>query len=232
MLTLLTFPAGFGDFSLSPFCSKAAYLLQMSGQTWQRRDLNDPRKTPMGKLPVLQLANGELIADTWNIRSYLEELGADFDAGLNDDDRATAHLLARMVEEHLYFLLLADRWANDAVWPTLRDAFFAPIPRPIRVPITALIRRNIVKALEGQGVGRMSTTEQFTRADADLTLIADRLSRRPFLMADHPTAADASVAPVIGGLRDGPVETALTRRVRQDAVLSAYVDRMRETVPV
>ncbi len=55
MLTLLTFPAGFGDFSPSPFCTKAAYLLQMSGQTWQRRDISDRRKTPMGKLPELKL---------------------------------------------------------------------------------------------------------------------------------------------------------------------------------
>ncbi len=166
---------------------------------------------------MLQLPNGELIADTWTIRSYLEGQGASFDAGLADADRATAHMLARMVEEHLYFLLLSDRWANDAVWPSLRDAYFAAIPRPLRVPITALIRRNIVKTLEGQEVGRMNSDTQFTRADADLTLIPARpgparLTHRPCLMVDHPTAADAAVASVIGGLRDGPVETAFTRR--------------------
>ena len=58
------------------------------------------------------------------------------------------------------------------------------------------------------------------------------LSAAGFTPGKVVASPDAVEAPVIGGLRDGPVETALTRRVRQDAVLSAYVDRMRETVPV
>ncbi len=45
MLMLYTFPAGFGQFSLSPFCVKAAALLKLSGLDWARRDLDDPRHT-------------------------------------------------------------------------------------------------------------------------------------------------------------------------------------------
>lgn len=232
MLTLLTFPADFGDFSLSPFCTKAAYLLGMSDETWQRQDVTNPRAMPRGKLPVLQLGDGQRIADSWAIRLYLESRGARFDEGLSEEDREDAHLLARMAEEHLYFLLLSDRWANDAVWPAVRQAFFGSLPAPLRGPITLLARRSILKALDGQGIGRMSRQEQLDRAGADLRVFSARLATRPFLMADHPTAADASVAPVVGGLRDGPVDTALTRRVKDNAILSAYVDRMRKAVPL
>lgn len=232
MLTLLTFPAGFGEFSLSPFCTKAAWLLALSGEAWQRRDVTDPRGMPHGKLPVLLLADGTRIADSWAIRAFLEGRGAQFDEGLSQEDRHLAHLLERMAEEHLYFLLLADRWANDESWPAVRAGFFGSLPGPARRPVSWLVRRGILGALEGQGIGRMTPAEQLDRAEADLAVISARFGTRPFLMADRPTAADASVAPMIGGLRDGPVATPLTRRVRDDAILSAYVDRMRETVPI
>lgn len=70
MLKLLTYPSAMGEFSPSPFCTKAALLLQMSGQPWEREDTSDPRKTRYGKLPVLR-AGGEVIADSDNIRAWL-----------------------------------------------------------------------------------------------------------------------------------------------------------------
>ena len=232
MLTLLTFPAGFGDFSLSPFCTKVAWLLEMSGETWQRQDVINPRRLPKQKLPVLQLANGRMISDSRVIRAYLDERGGHFDTGLTAEARDMALLFERMVEEHLYFLLLTDRWANDAVWPAVRQAFFGSIPGLVRRPVTGMARRSILRDLQGQGIGRMSPEERMQRADADLKVIAAQLSDRPFLLTDHPTAADASVAAIVTALRDTPVATALTRRVRNDAVLSDYVDRMRETLPL
>ena len=65
MLTLVTYPAGLGAFSLSPFCVKAALLLQTSGQPWQRRDSVDPRKTPHGKLTVEWFLDGNLLTTIW-----------------------------------------------------------------------------------------------------------------------------------------------------------------------
>jgi len=44
MLTLYTFAAGFGAFSYSPICTKAAYLLNMAGAQWQRSDMDDPQR--------------------------------------------------------------------------------------------------------------------------------------------------------------------------------------------
>ncbi|PCH65691.1 MAG: hypothetical protein COC12_14250, partial [Rhodobacteraceae bacterium] len=87
MLTLLTFSKGFGLFSLSPFCVKAAYLLQASGQKWRREDLIEPSAMPHRKLPVLRTDDG-LIGDSEAIRGWLESKGADFDPGLSDLQKA------------------------------------------------------------------------------------------------------------------------------------------------
>lgn len=231
MLTLLTFPAGFGDFSFSPFCTKVAYLLTLGGFEWRREDLSDPRKMPMGKLPVLRDGDS-MIADSNAIRRYLEGLGADFDPGLTPLQRAQSHALIRMAEEHLYFLLLLDRWGNPAVWPEIRDAFFGSFPAPLRVAVGAMIRRDLMRGLHAQGIARFSEVERLERAERDLAVIREYLRHGPFLMGEAPTAADCAVVPILAGLRDGPVQTPLTRIVAQDAALSDHVDRMRAALPL
>jgi hypothetical protein len=71
MIDLLTYPPMNQQFSASPFCTKAACLLALSGQPWRREDMLDPRKMPYGKLPVIR-AEGRNIPDSDGIRAYLK----------------------------------------------------------------------------------------------------------------------------------------------------------------
>ena len=231
MLTLLTYPAGFGQFSLSPFCVKAACLLQISGLPWQRQDLKDPRKMPHGKLPVLK-TDQRLISDSEAIRVWLESKGADFDTGLSDLQKAFSHALIRMAEEHLYFHLVMDRWVSEDVWPTIRETYFDAIPRILRKPVTNGIRKNLLRGLNTQGIARFSPSERAARLEADLLALATILTTSPFLFGDHPTAADLSVAPMLGALKSTPVRTALVKRVANDRILTDYLTRMTQAVPL
>ncbi len=231
MLTLITFPAGFGQFSLSPFCNKAAMLLQSSGRQWRRRDTSDPRKMPNGKLPVLDTGAG-LVADSGGIRDWLERQGADFDSGLTAAQKARALTLTRMAEEHLYFHLVMDRWDNDAVWPTIRDTYFPAIPRLIRSPVTNRIRARVRAGLHTQGIARFPASERMARLEADLRAIAALLADTPFLFGARPVSADFSVASMLSGLRATPVATEITARLAGDAVLVAYLDRMNQAIPL
>ena len=144
MLTLLTYPRNAEVFSLSPFCVKAALLLNHAQAKWQRQDLRDPRKMPHQKLPVLRVGQ-ELISDSANIRRYLEAEGAEFDPGLGKRERAQAHSLIRMAEETLYFFVVRDRWDNDAVWPTIRDNYFQEVPFLLRRPVTGAYGDRCIK---------------------------------------------------------------------------------------
>ena len=121
MLTLLTFPSHYGEPGGSPFCIKAVCLLNMSAQSW-KSSLADVRKMPKAKLPVLKTTD-QMIPDSENIRSYLEQQGADFDKGLSDTERAASRAFIRMAEEHLYFHLVADRWLRDDVCQSLAIHF-------------------------------------------------------------------------------------------------------------
>jgi len=231
MLTLLTYPAGFGQFSLSAFCVKAACLLQLSGQPWQRQDLSDPRGMPHSKLPVLKTDQG-LISDSDNIRSWLESHGADFDPGLTDAQKGQAQAFIRMAEQDIYFYLVLDRWGNDAVWPTVRDTLFRGVPWLIRKPVANKLRRTLLKGLQTQGTGRFTDHERLERLGRNLTAIRAQLKDTAFLFADVPTSADLSVAPMLASLRDAPVQSEMAKRVADDIVLSDYVDRLATTVPL
>ncbi|WP_237212616.1 glutathione S-transferase family protein [Ruegeria lacuscaerulensis] len=231
MLTLLTFPAAFGLFSASPFCVKTALMLQHSGQRWQRSDMLDPRKMPHQKLPVLRTP-GRLVPDSDLIRDWLETQGADFDKGLSDVQKAQSRALIRMAEEHLYFQVVLDRWGNDEVWPILRDLFFTEIPALIRRPVSNSIRKSVLKGLGAQGVSRFSDMERKDRIERDLEAISAFLWQSPFLLGNHPTAADMSVGPVLASMRATPADTPLTRRIKQDNLLNSYVDRMEQAIPL
>jgi len=232
MLTLMTYPRNGAVFSLSPFCVKAALLLSFAKVPWQREDLNDPRKMPHRKLPVLRTAN-RLIADSSEIRRYLEEQGTDFDPELSVREKAQAQALASMAEDSLYFYVVRDRWDNDQVWPTIRDNYFSEIPALIRRPITGAIRRSVHQGLQFQGLGRFSDSDRMQRLDTQLLAISSLLKEHPFLMGNHLTSADLSVAAMLQALRSTMVQTPTVDRISGDVVLSGYVDRIfHEAVPL
>lgn len=225
MITLYTFPEGFGQFSYSPFCIKAAWLLNLSGETWARKDMNDPRKMPYGKLPAIGLTDGTTIPDSDNIRAHLEAEGHDFDADLTPRDKAASRAFIRMAEEHIYFHQVQDRWGDEANWVVIRRAYFGFLPSIIRGFVTNKLRKDLMKTMHGLGLGRMTVEERLERVDPDLVAIADQLDGRAFLFGDTPTAADASVGAILGGIIAAPGPTPLSRRVVNDPVLAAYVTR-------
>lgn len=225
MITLLTYPSVPGQFAASPFCTKAALLLTLSGHPWQRDDLLDPRKMPYGKLPAVRVEK-QIIADSDRIRAYLENTGTDFDAGLSDTDKSTARAFIRMAEEHMYFHLLLDRWGNDAVWPSIRDTYFAAVPGVLRGLIAGRLRKELLRGMRTQGLGRFTQAERMERIELDLQAIAIRLRQAPFLFGEVPTGADCSLGPMISACIASPLPTPLSQRVSQDKVLAAYAARM------
>lgn len=227
MITLLTYPAGFGAPAASPFCVKAIWLLDMSGQSWTRQDIADPRSMPKQKLPAIRDEN-TLIEDSDNIRAYLEQRGADFDAGLSDMEKATSRAFIRMAEEHMYFHIVMDRWGDDDVWPLIREEYFQMIPKVLRGFVTNKLRKTCLKGMHAQGLGRLTPAERLARIEPDLQAITVRLWHGAFLFGDQPTAADASVAAMLQNMRATPGKTLLKTRIAEDEILCRYIDRMED----
>ncbi len=228
MNTLVIYPAVFGEPSASPFCVKALCMLKAAGIEYEVEETADPRKAPKAKLPIMATDDG-VIADSDQIRDYLEHnAGIDFDEGLDRGDRAASRAMIRMVEEHIYFAIVCDRWGNDENWAHVREAFFSNIPFPVRGLISGHIRKQALASLNGQGMGRHSDTERFERVQKDIVAIRDTIGNKPFLFGDHPSAADMSVVAMLSAAVATPVETDTSRFIRNDSALAAYMKRGRE----
>lgn len=225
MMQLQTFGPGFGEPDASPFCLKAMCFLHMSDVDWQTVPNSDSRKAPYQKLPVL-VSGGDTIADSDNIRQYLEKsTGTDFDANLNDQQRAQSRAMIRMVEDHLYFCLVYDRWMTDESWMQLKNHFFSDMPLPLRLLIPDMVRRNVVRNLKAQGMGRLEYSRMLERASKDITAIKNILDEKDFLFGNSPGAADVSVVAVLTSIAANPIKTGLQQLVATDSQLSEYIAR-------
>lgn len=230
MLILHSFGPAFGEPSASPFCTKILAMLNATTLDWRADFSADSRRAPMQKLPVL--LDGDLvIPDSSAIRRHIEtRAGIDFDEGLSKLERSQAHCLSRMAEEHLYFTLVYHRWVLDRNWEDLKARFFSGIPWPMRGVIAKTVRKDVIRNLKGQGLGRFDEDSLVERSIHDLVAIMDTLGRKPFLFGDRPTSADYSVAPVLSALANLPNDGVMRCYVREDAQIMEYVSRCRDVM--
>lgn len=225
MITLTIYPESFGEPSASPFCTKALCMLQATGLSFQVDETPDPRKAPKQKLPIIK-HDGHVIPDSEQIREHIEAAADfDFNEGLTAEQRGISRAVTRMLEEHFYFAVVADRWGNDANWAHVKKAFFSDIPAIIRPIVTRMIRKQAIGQLNGQGIGRHTEEERFDRARRDVISVRTILGDKPFLFGDGPTAADYTAIPMLRSSIVTPVPTLLSDFIREDAKIMAYLER-------
>ena len=225
MITLYTFGPGFGLRDLSPFVRKAQLLLKMSGQPFQE-DRTGFRKAPKGKLPFID-DDGTLVADSAFIRDYIERTYAvDLDRALDTGQRARAWAIERMLEDHLYWVIIHTRWAVDENFTKGPAHFFDAVPAPARDQVRKQARERVLAALHGHGLGRHNADEIAALGRKTLDSLAVILGEGPFLFGNQPCGADATafgfVASALCPLFDAP----LRRAAEAHRNLIAYRDRM------
>lgn len=226
MITLHVFGSGQNLPDPSPFVMKAEMLLKMSGQPY-RSVRTDVRKAPKKKLPFITDGD-KVVADTFFIRAYLERTyGLDFDEGLTADERAVSWAFEKMLEEHLYFAVLYDRWVIDENFARGPAKFFERIPALMRSFIVSMVRKQIRQSIYAQGIGRHSWPEIVEIVTRDIDSLAILLGDKPFMMGDRITALDAIALPCAAGLltptySDSPLQAI----ARKHPKLIAYRDRM------
>ena len=224
-IILYTFGPYFGMPDPSPFVLKALTLLKMSGLPFVE-DRKGFTKAPKGKLPYID-DNGTIVADSTLIRLYLEKAhGLDFDAGLSPADAATGWALERMLEDHVYWLVLQERWVEDANFERGPKRFFDAVPRPVRPVVTAIVRRKMKRSLHLHGLGRHTEADRLALGKGDIAAMAGLLGDKPFLFGDSPHGADATLFAFTATLIDTDLQPKLTALTAPYPNLRSYVDRM------
>lgn len=232
MLQLVTLPAAFGMRNVSPFCLKAEMLLTCLELPFTLSEEVDPRKAPKGKLPYL-IADGKRIADSELITEYLEQLTkGQVYAGLSNEQRALGVALARLTEDHLYWLLVASRWLDDEWWPNVVQGFFGSFPGLLRPLVTRVARKQVARTYDLQGLGRHSLEEQKGFAVRDLDALQAAVPAEGFLFGPQPGIFDFTIAAMMAGVYDNQPATWVTELALPYENLCAYTERVQEAVGV
>ncbi len=225
MITLHVFGPAMGLPDASPFVMKAMALLRIAGFDYRtRRDA--PFKAPKGKLPFID-DDGEKIADSTFIRFHIEKkYDFDYDFGLTPEQKAKGWALEKLCEDHLYWLLIIDRWLDDENFARGPAHFFDTAPAPLRPFLRRMVRGNIRKAAYFQGLYRHNAEERRELARRGVAACAALLGDKPFLFGDEPRGADATLgALVMCGLC--PLSSGALRDAMQEAPnLVAYAQRI------
>lgn len=225
MITLYTFGPAFGLPDPSPFVMKAACLLKMAGMEY-RVDTTGFRRAPKGKLPYLRDGD-RVIADSTFIRLYLEErYRIDFDKGLSEKERGVAWAVEKMCEDHLYWLLIHERWLDAGNFTRGPVKFFERVPWPLRAPVQQLVRRQIRRSLHLQGLGRHTQADRALLGSRALAAIAAILDDNPYLLGSTPCAADATAFAFVAGVLCPVFDSALKAYAQSSPNLVAYRDRL------
>ena len=127
MITLYSFGPGFGLPDPSPFVTKVEVLLKMAKLPY-RTDMTGFTKAPKGKLPYIE-DDGAVVSDSAFIRWHIEQkYRIDFDKGLDASQKAIAWAFEKMVEDQLYWVMIDDRWMDDANFRRGPAKFFEQAP--------------------------------------------------------------------------------------------------------
>jgi glutathione S-transferase len=226
VIVLFTYGPFFGCPDGSPFVMKAQMLLELAGLPY-RCDTHGFSRAPKGKLPYID-DGGELIADSTLIRLHLEtRYGIDFDRGLSPRERGIAWSVEKMLEDHLYWLMVYWRWMVDANFDRGPKGFFRRAPAMIRPIIERMVRRRIRATLQGQGTGRHDDDEKSKLGGRAIAALSQVLDTNRYLMGDAPCGADATAFAFIAAGLPAIFDSPLQRQLASTPNLVAYHDRMK-----
>ncbi|MBU6299742.1 MAG: glutathione S-transferase family protein [Alphaproteobacteria bacterium] len=192
MITLFGFGPAFGLPAASPFAIKTDLQLKMSGLPYAYGEGGIPQNGPKGKIPWIE-DDGLRLGDSTFIRDHLEKkYGVDLDAGLTREQRARAWCVERMLEDHLYWAMVQERWLDDANFAKGPATFFDRMPEGMRDTVRRETRERVKNTVYAQGLGRHSPAEIADLGARSIASLAVQIGDKPYLMGDKPCGADAT----------------------------------------
>lgn len=227
MIRLFQFPPALGLPNASGFCLKLETWLRMAGLPYQSVYTLNLARAPKGKLPHID-DDGTVVSDSALIIDHLTRRhGVTLDHPLDDAQRATALLLRRTLEEHLYWCVVYFRWMDERYWPATRAGFFGALRPPVAWLVPKLARRGMVAQLRSVGMGRHTADEVTAMALDDLRAIDAVLGDKPFLFG-VPSSVDASAYGMLANIALVDLDTPVKRALSEFPRLVAYCERMRQ----
>ena len=227
-ITLFQFKPLFGLPSASPLCMKLETYLRMAGIEHTVSILKGKSPAPTGKAPYIE-EDGRLLTDSGLIIDHLEHTkGHPVDGALTLAQRAESLALRRLMEEHLYWVIVYMRWVDPntrGAWrPHLADLFGLP---KFLLPVFAWqTEKSLGKVLHAQGIGRHPPENIWKLGISDVQSLAHWLGNRTWGFGDVPTVFDACLYSFVGLIVRTPWDSPLKAATLKHGNLVSHFDRM------
>ena len=226
---LFQFHPALGLPNASPFCVKLETWLRIANVPYENVYTPDPRKAPMGKLPMIEV-DGKTVADSTCAIEHLEKVrGKNLNKQMNTVERGRALALIRMLEEHSYWALIYFRWLDDEGFAQTRETFFGRMNSLSKGIVSSLVRRKTRRDALGQGLARHSRDQILHRFNEDMNALASNLGERPYFGGYQPANIDAAAYALLCNVLHSTTRCPLSDVAEQHANLVAYTDRMRDS---
>jgi glutathione S-transferase len=225
MIVLYGFGTGFGLPEISPFVTKTEVQLKMAGLAY-RKERAMPPASPKGQLPFIE-DDATKVADSTFIRAHIEQkYGFDFDAGLDQRQRAQAWAFERMIEHHVYWALVGARWVDPDNFAKGPAHFFDGAPADRREKLREDAQFRVAENYLLSGLGRHAPDDDVDLALRSLLALSVQLGDRSYLMGEKPCGMDATAFGALAGIFTPFFSSQLRRRAEEFENLAAYVGRM------
>lgn len=223
MIKLHQYPAIWGLPSLSPFCIKVEIFLRKNQIPYQVMTEKNPARGPKGKMPFIQ-DGSHVIPDSSFILQHLvrsNSITSVEDACL----RAQGIAFQKMVEEHLYFILLYSRWIDPVGWTVLKRDFQSLFPPFIGLPFLYFLRSSLRRQAYMQGLGRHSKQEVYELGRQVIQALSDFLDKKNYFLGDRFSEVDATVYAFLITILKQPIHSELKAAVLDCPNLVKYCER-------
>ena len=226
ILKLYQFERTWGIPNLSPFCCKIETYLRMAGIDYKIR-ATLPLNAPKGKLPYIK-DKDETIADSRFIINHLKLVYRNIDKGLSDTEMSVSIAIQRLLEEHLFWVLLYSRWQyTEDNWQVNKQAIFGKLPFLMRDMVANRWRSKIKRQIYGHGTGRHQAEEIFILGKLDIDVLSVSLGNKPYFLGDKPTTLDTSAFGHLINIIGCPIESPLKEYGLSKQNLVEYMDRIK-----
>ena len=226
MITLFGSAPAFGLPQASPFAIKVEMLLKMAGLPYTVANA-DPRKAPRGKIPWI-VDGDEVISDSRLIKHHLETRhGADFSGGYAPRDLGCGLAVERMLENHLYWFDVENRWLVPENFDRGPVRFFKAVPALLRPLVIRAILKKTRRDVQTQGQHRLTAEEKLLLVSQVLQALSDLLGERQFMLGDTISGVDATAFAFLASLETQKFASPYGDALRADPGLLSYIRRIR-----
>jgi len=217
------------QWEISPFCRKAARMLEFKGLAYEVVNYNGlrgmlaQRLSPVGKLPVIDV-DGQRLQDSTRIARFLDERFPDVPLYPADaQQRAMAELWEDWADEALYWYEVYFRVKDPAALDQAAAISCEGRPAFERTPVKLTLKLTLGQMLRAQGLGRLPQSEVEAEFGRHLDRIETLLSPAGWLVGERKTIADIAVgSQLLEVVRTSPLRREIERRPR----LAAWIQRI------